>query len=214
MSGTPHDTWPARAAAAKLLGISLSTMDRWIADEKIKGVRHEDGSLRFDPADLNELRPRSEPSLVQELVLALKASNAHAVSLVNSVTGPAEKLLALYGSEAQAMRTRIETLEARNLQMLEVFELAVSAKHTRDLEIMRHEQSEKRKTQGMDALLRHAPTLASQALGAKGLRDLWETFDAAQLQALSESGFLSDEQRALLASIKRPKGKPNGTTES
>ena len=178
----PYISWPSTSAAAKLVGVTVGQFEKLV----IKGDFHPqmvDGIKRYDPDELMRYvaarRGASDhrETVVNELVAALKASNGHVASLITSATSASEKLLALYGSEAAAMRTRLDQLETRNLHMLEVFEQAMSATHARELERMKVAGSEKRKTQAFDSIVEHVPTLMKQVAGNTALRKLFESLD-------------------------------------
>jgi len=194
-----RDGWPSRAAAASILGVPATTFERMIKRGELGGELVA-GVMRFDPDELARLRkPATGDTVIAELIGALRNANQQAVALVGAVTLPAERLLALYGTEATAMRARIDTLESKTLAMLEVFERAVTEQHSREMARAAFEAGEKRKTTAFQALIEHGPKLAAQALGNVAIRDLWESLDEDQIAALSSGAFLTDAQRAMLA---------------
>ena len=197
-----RDGWPSRAAAASILGVPATTFERMIKRGELGGELVA-GVMRFDPDELARLRkPATGDTVIAELIGALRNANQQAVALVGAVTLPAERLLALYGTEATAMRARIDSLESKTLAMLEVFERAVTEQHSREMARAAFEAGERRKTTAFEALIEHGPKLAAQALGNVAIRDLWESLDEDQIAALSSGAFLTEAQRAMLAAAR------------
>jgi hypothetical protein len=210
--------WPTRIDAARRLGVSIGTIKRLQARGEITPVL-VDGSWRFDPAELDtlETHPGATGEIgVNDLLAAATAltrqSHAHVEKLVDLITSPVGRLLEAASEENKILQHRIGELEKKNGEMLEQAEASLSLAHERSIREAEFEASEIRKQRGFALAERYLPhVVASLAKkNAPGqpsamllpVADFIGSLTDAQMQALTASGFLAQDQAALLNEIR------------
>jgi len=194
--------WPTRAEAARQYGLS----QRWFELKYEQGVVTKircDGVQRFCPDDIENLRPRSPDSSVivsdvlQETTKALKASNAHIEALVTKTVGLVEVLTKGFQTQLDAMVARNATLEKSHAEALQAREEALSQAHERNMIEQEQIRDDRRKDTLLQFLIQQLGPRILSGLSGKESR-LVASFSRDQLEALLESGMLTDEQSELL----------------
>lgn len=112
-----------------------------------------------------------------------------------------------YKEESERKDARIRELEDRHEKVLAMYEELLSMKHERELEMLRAQNSEKRKDQMLDkldmlvpiAMSKVIPASKTPALGEELMRQLLKSLSREQLSQLV--GHLSPEQAALIHEI-------------
>ncbi|HEY1693080.1 MAG TPA: hypothetical protein VGG39_13020 [Polyangiaceae bacterium] len=112
-----------------------------------------------------------------------------------------------YKEESERKDARIRELEERQTAVLQMYEELLSAKHERELEMLKAQNSEKRKDHLLDkldmlvpiAMSKILPASKTPALGEELMRQLLKSLSRDQLSALVSH--LSPEQAALIHEI-------------
>ena len=170
--------------AEKARSTALATLDGGGA-----GVDDEDALERAQKATLMGLLMKHTHASAQ---LAL----GHTVDIVRH-----------YKEESERKDARIRELEERHEKVLAMYEELLSMKHERELEMLRAQNSEKRKDHLLDkldmlvpiAVAKVIPAAKTPALGEELMRQLLKSLSRQQLAELV--GHLSPEQAALLHEI-------------
>lgn len=213
-----RQTWPTRIEAARRLGVSIGTIKRLQARGEITPIL-VDGSWRFDPAEIDtlETHPGATGEIgVNDLLAAATAltrqSHAHVEKLVDLVTSPVGRMLQAASDEHKILQHRIGELEKKNAEMLEAAEVSLSLAHERSIREAEFEASEIRKARGFAMAERYLPHVVA-ALAKKNMpgdrgamllpvADFIGSLSDEQMRALTASGFLAQDQAALLNEIR------------
>lgn len=218
----PESEWPTARMAAKLAGVSVTTIRNWEESGELRSSKHA-GVKRFNPIDLAKLAP-SEETLRRDLVVVLAEQ---AQRLLKLSTEPVQRLFEQFNQTLDRQAARIAELEKRHLAVLAQYEDALSHRHERDLEVEVTRRQQERIDKGVRTLEEWLPKLASQAMGRTKVQKVIESLSDAQLHMLREIDAIDEQQFDLLRRIREDakakredkskpeseKGKPNESTE-
>jgi hypothetical protein len=136
--------WPTRAAAARILKCSISTVRRLQSDGDLAFVTDGNGISRFDPTVLDDLADGNERP--EEVMSGLVEKFA------SLIAEPPSKLLAVAVAESERKDKRISELEQRLSEMLDTVERARTLEHERELKRSEWQRQEDRKDQAIELL--------------------------------------------------------------
>lgn len=127
--------WHQRAKAARLMGVSASTLRRMHQKGEVEAKRVE-GEWWFNVDGLEA--SKAEMSMGPEALISasaelVRASQAHNEKLLALIATPMAKILDATAEENQRLRARIESLENKNSEMLSAAEAAASLAQEREL---------------------------------------------------------------------------------
>ncbi len=176
---------------------------------------------------LGEVDPAMLERAQNAAVVGLMMKHTHASA--HLALGHTAAIIEHYKEESERKDARIRELEARHTQILAMYEELLSMKHERELEMLRAQNSEKRKDHLLDkldmlvpiAMSKVMPASKTPALGEELMRQLLKSLTRQQLSQLV--AHLSPEQAALIHEIyvqyaereeKRDAKKANGVNGS
>jgi DNA-binding transcriptional MerR regulator len=215
-----EDGWAPRSDVAALVGVSVSALRRWIEAGDVRAERRgsvwfvsvEDAERRAGKYEAEEAPEGGGPAaqLLFQATAHLKQAHRH----VETLQGPAEKLLAMLAEENQRLRARCAQLEQRHLDMLGVYERSMTLEHERKLSEIAMNASEQRKQEAFRTLVRYAPVVATMVAshvsgGAAApvregaLAQLVAELSDEQVQAIAASGVLPSHAAALLVEVRK-----------
>ncbi len=154
-------------------------------------------------ATLNQDDPSERAQSATLVALLMKHTHASAqLSLGNTID-----IIRHYKEDAATKDARIRELEERHSKVLQMYEELLSMKHERELEMLRAQNSEKRKDHLLDkldmlvpiAMSKVLPASSTPALGQELMRQLLKSLSREQLAALVKN--LNPEQAALIHEI-------------
>lgn len=216
----PEDGWAPRTEVAATVGVSVSALRRWIDAGDVRAERR--GSVWFVNVEDAETRAgkqeNTEPSpddptaqLLHQATLHLKQAHKH----VETLHGPAERLLAMLAEENQRLRLRCAELEQRHIDMIGVYERSMTVEHERKLGEIATHASEERKQEAFRTLIRYAPVVATMLTSHLGggaaaapiregmLVQLIAELTDEQIQSIATSGVLPAHAAALLMEVRK-----------
>jgi len=214
-----EDGWAPRSDVAALVGVSVSALRRWIEAGDVRAERRgsvwfvsvEDAERRAGKYEAEEAPEGGGPTaLLFQATAHLKQAHRH----VETLQGPAEKLLSMLAEENQRLRARCAQLEQRHLDMLGVYERSMTLEHERKLSEIAMNASEQRKQEAFRTLVRYAPVIATMVASHVGggaaapvregaLAQLVAELSEEQVQAIAASGVLPSHAAALLVEVRK-----------
>lgn len=226
------DGWAPRTEVATLVGVSVSTLRRWIDAGDVRAERRdavwyanvEDAETRAGKSEASEPQPDDPTAqLLHQANVHLKQAHKH----VETLHGPAERLLAMLAEENQRLRVRCAELEQRHIDMLGVYERSMTLDHERKISEIATHASEERKQEAFRTLIRYAPVVATMVtshlaggtttapLREGALVQLIAELTDDEVQRIASSGVLPDHATALLMEVRKQvkNGKEQSTQE-
>lgn len=231
---TTDDGWAPRSDVATLVGVSISTLRKWVDAGDVRAERR--GSIWYVSVDDAEQRAGKrdeegdEPpegadpaaQILHQAAVHLKQAHRH----VETLHGPAVRLLGMLADENQRLRERCAQLEQRHIDMLGVYERSMTLEHERKLAEIATHASEERKQEAFRTLIRYAPVVATMVTSHLGggaasllregaLAQLVSELSDEQIQSIGMSGFLPAHAMALLVEVRKQvkNGKGQNTQE-
>jgi len=215
--------WPEAKAAAAMLDMTQRQLLQYVRQNRLTRWRAPDGSWRYRPEDLENLRDRlngaNEPApfegsatisdVLAANVALLKQAHDHIEALMRNVTAPMTKGLDFVTQITTQQAETIKRLEDSQLTSIATRERLLSEEEARSLLRQSEAANERRKTEAWGLLMSNAPTLLKQ-LGDSFISRNPEAIAAAKLinsldpifvEAFAESEMLDAEQKALLKVI-------------
>lgn len=223
----PSDSqWLLQADAAKLLRVSLRTLQYLRRDGKIK-AEQRDGRLRYDPESLQEyidgqpfrggetVVPTSSSIALQEMVELVRVLVTNFDSFGKMVLEPHKMLIEQCRQQTEALRERCSDLETRHIAMLDKWEELTSLQQERQLEAERQKANIEMRAEMLKLFGPKLDTLFKGATIKKPLVDWVASIDVVELKAMQDLGILNDEQVAEFLAIKaKSKRVQNGVNSS
>src|SRR5580765_960902 len=161
----PDDGWAPRSEVASLVGVSITTLRKWVEAGDVRAERRgsvwylsvDDAEQRAGKREESDNEPPegADPAaqLLHQAGVHLKQAHRH----VETLHGPAVKLLGMLADENQRLRDRCAQLEQRHIDMIGVYERSMTVEHERKLAEISMHASEERKQEAFRTLIRYAP---------------------------------------------------------
>jgi hypothetical protein len=231
----PH-SWPGPTAAAVRLGIRPPQFRRLVADGEIAEHRRPDGTVRFDPDELDALAkelsgmPDDAPPTGGVPADGMRAGT----DLVRQAQSHVEKMLKLtldgFASAAaasketneqllaelrDARKTHLDMVVAREQALSEAHEREQLATHLTETRAMKMGLIEQLKPNAQAVISAIAARIAGEGkeAAANATIQLLQTLHPGQIEALKASGFLEPEQAKLVDQILAAAGRKEETEE-
>lgn len=215
--------WPEAKGAAAMLEITQRQLLQYVRQNKLTRWRAPDGSWRYRPEDLENLRdqmhgardaaPFEGSATISDVLAAnvalLKQAHDHIEALMRNVTQPMAKGLEFVTQITSQQAETIKRLEESQLTSLATRERLLSEEEVRQLLRQSEAATQRRKNEAWGLLMQNAPKLLTQ-LGdslvgknpeAIAAAKLINSLDPMFVEAFVESDMLDAEQKALLRVI-------------
>lgn len=225
-----------RSEVANLVGVSVSTVRRWVEAGDVRAEQRGGGTWFVHLDDAEQRRAvgagftpnanANEPVDPQTQLFAQATKHFSQMGrYIDTLHGPAERLLKLLADENERLRDRCKMLEDRHVDNVTLYEKMVSEQHERHLSEMEATASQLRKTEAWKTLLHYAPTVATMVANHAGgaavagpieegaLRQMVSELDSAQLQSIARA--MPPHMGALLVQVHKHTrgGRHDGTQE-
>ena len=191
------EEWPTRSMAARLMGVTPRTIDRWAISGQIRYLTDDQGVRRYNPEDVQARQGTAESGDIRK---ALADAHKQSREIVELMVRHQRVILDSYTKTIERQTDRIGELESRAFDVVRLAEELLSQRAEREREELRTNHSLKVRGEAWDWLREKGLPAVVDGLAGPG-RALLQSLQPAQVQALLESDFLTDEQRAALGSV-------------
>lgn len=165
----PVSKWPTKVVAARILGKSVTTIQRMLRRGELVAQPDEGGVWRFDPDELDQMAAEQRESdtlgaaaLIESGANLVTQAHDHVEALVKHVTGPGLSILELQNSLLKTMSDENAKLREKNFEMLEMREKAQSQQHERDMASEMVKADQARKNQAWEMMIKLLPGLVAK----------------------------------------------------
>lgn len=206
-----NEDWPTAEQAAKALGITRRTFDKFYAAGRIVRYRSTKGVYHYDPADIDRLLAEKDDSESESAWLQANPTAALMMIAYRQMQLSSQRAdqMVMWAFEqmrtdAKLLRERCTQLEAAQTGLISAREQALNEAHERQAASELIKLDAERKSKALDEIV----NLGKQALGAREASKFLNSFTPEQIHLAASLGkeMWSPEQ---LATIERmAKAKP------
>jgi predicted site-specific integrase-resolvase len=210
----------SKAQVMTKLGISRNTLQRKVREGELTEVgRDEKGRAYYDPEEVDALIEAkgggstvvmSATEFMGSANTAVLQNQRHIESLMQSVTGPGQKLLELLAAANSDLAEENRILRKKNMQMMEAYENILNQENERQILIMRERAAERRQEKAWDMMGKvfkdNVPVLMEQLGSIKSAGPVMEILGRIipdQLEALEMANFITPEQKELILKVQK-----------
>lgn len=204
--GDDSDRLLGHEEAAAYLGMTERMFRRrleagkWDPARVVKGNRVYYSAEGLDQCQREVDSSSAMVSLLNTYRVSLETAHRQLRELFSQTSSTQQQTIDLLLNQRRNDQERIDKLEAKLFEAIEIRERAASEVHVRELQRAQFERAEKRKDEAFAQLKDWGPVLLEQLAGTRLVKRMLEKIDPAKLQALvdPETSFLSEEERAYL----------------
>jgi hypothetical protein len=230
-------SWPGLTSTAGRLGCSRNQIPRFVADGELVEVIASDKSKRYDPASIDSLAGAlktqqanevgsgdTSSDVVRSAVSLLAQQQEYTGRLLQLTIDGFERALKVLTTANEQLSSEVTRLSSGHLEAVRAREEALNENTERRMRLDAEQAAQARRDKALDTILPNVPTVLTQVgqalsnwasggtLAANALR-LIGSFETAQLEALADSEFLSDEQKELIREHLKERAEANGNQE-
>lgn len=165
--------------------------DRAPADDTEREARKSRKAADFDHVD-------PLPGLVKELALLLKEQRQEKTDILKLVVDPMNAAIGLFRELTDRALNRVEKMEARELEVMVMFEELTSSRHARDLETQAAAMTQKRRDEIMGLLKKELPKIFDGIAGASSLAGFVKGIDPQFVNMVIEANVLAPDKLEML----------------
>jgi hypothetical protein len=231
--------WPRKVDAHLAYGVRERQVTAHVRAGKLKAYGCPDGVVRLDPEACAELygppgvisgrerdlsavdRKRKRElemdpddpvaSMFRAAVTMMHDMHRESVGVLKIITEPLNTLLVAYKETIASQHERIKVLEAHVDEALVLRSELADATQERELKIKRHAASEKRRDETMTLLKEQLPKLATLYVEGESLSAFARRAPRDAIEALIDSGALSESDTELLRRVVPARPQPQTT---
>lgn len=214
------DDWYTREEAAEQVGCAVKSIDRWCKNGTLPRKKGSDGIYRIKPSDLEKVaniaasrtdRLSDKADLLDVVGNIIRQDQAHIARLIDSLVKPLEVLTTAQSKLLELQSNRCVALENKVTEMTELHEELLNQQHMREVELLKLEASNTRKTEMMGMLKQQAPKILDAIVAKNGKAvaavKLMQSLDPMMVVGITQGDILTAEQKALLDEILTPEQK-------
>lgn len=210
--------WPNRVEAAKMAGCTTRTIDYRARRGDIRSVV-VDGVKRYDPAFLapEESDSEAKNETIKTLNDTVKVLSEKMTAFANLTLEPARLMLEVFQRENEAVRKQRDSAVDQLNESIDTMREVLLAKEERELARAQYLASEDRKAAAMKLVMQVFPTIVDQLTSGSEVSRLVKGLKADDIEAMKETGILSESQYSAVLRIRgeaRANNGPGETTKS